>query len=110
MVGGNVLRVLPEMPTTRLRVGGNVVAAKVVSRVTPVYPTEARMQHISGTVRMHAIIAKDGSIKNLEVISGHPTLVDAALEAVRQWRYQPTMIEGQPVEIDTTIDVIFALN
>jgi len=110
LVGGNVLRVLPEMPTTRLRVGGNVVAAKVVSRVTPVYPTEARMQHISGTVRMHAIIAKDGSIKNLEVISGHPTLVDAALEAVRQWRYQPTMIEGQPVEIDTTIDVIFALN
>ncbi len=98
------------MPTTRLRVGGNVDAAKVVSRVTPVYSTEARMQHISGTVRMHAIIAKDGSIKNLEVISGHPTLVDAALEAVRQWRYQPTMIEGQPVEIDTTIDVIFALN
>src|SRR5260370_13987216 len=101
---------LPEMPTTRLRVGGNVVAAKVVSRVTPVYPTEARMQHISGTVRMHAIIAKDGSIKHLEVISGHPTLVDAALEAVRQWRYQPTMLEGQPFEIDTTIDVIFALN
>src|SRR5713226_1422209 len=106
LVGGNVLRALPEMPTMRLRMGGNVVAAKVVSRVTPVYPTEARMQHISGTVRLHAIIAKDGSIKNLEVISGHPTLVDAALEAVRQWRYQPTMLEEQPVEIDTTIDVI----
>jgi TonB family protein len=110
LVGGNVLRSLPEMPSPRLRMGGNVIAAKIVNRVQPVYPTEARMQHISGTVRMHAIIAKDGSIKNLEVISGHPSLADAALEAVRQWRYQPTMLEGEPVEVDTTIDVIFALN
>jgi TonB family protein len=110
LVGGNVLRALPEMPATRLRIGGNVVAARLVNRVQPVYPTEARMQHISGTVRLHAIIAKDGSIQNLEVLSGHPSLVDAALDAVRQWRYSPTMIEGEPVEVDTTIDVIFALN
>jgi TonB family protein len=110
LLGGNVLRALPEMPAPRLRIGGNVLAARAISKVQPVYPTEARRQHISGTVRMHAIIAKDGSIKNLEVLAGHPSLVDAALDAVRQWRYQPTLLEGEPVEIDTTIDVTFSLN
>jgi TonB family protein len=110
LVGGNVLRALPEMPVTRLRMGGNVLAARVINRVPPIYPTEARKQYISGTVRLHAIIAKDGSIRNLEVLSGHPTLVDAAMDAVRQWRYSPTMLEGEAVEVDTTVDVIFSLN
>jgi periplasmic protein TonB len=58
---------------------------------------------------LHAIIAKDGSIKNLEVISGDPLLVDAALKTVRQWRYSPTLLDGRPIEVDTTIDVGFAL-
>jgi TonB family protein len=110
LVGGNVLRALPDMPATRLRVGGNVIAARAVNKVQPVYPVEARRQHISGTVRLHAIIAKDGSIENLEVLSGHPALVDAAMDAVRQWRYSPTLLEGMAVEVDTTIDVIFSLN
>lgn len=110
LVGGNVLHALPEMPTTRLRVGGNVLAARAINKVPPVYPTEARRQHISGTVRLHAIIAKDGTVKNVEVLSGHPSLVDAAMDAVRQWRYSPTMLEGEPVEVDTTIDVTFSLN
>ncbi len=61
-------------------------------------------------MRLHAIIAKDGSMNNLEVLSGDPLLVDAALKAVRQWRYQPTLLNGSPVEVDTTIDVTFALN
>ena len=61
-------------------------------------------------VRLHAIIGKDGSVMQLEVISGHPLLVDAALNAVRQWVYQPTLLEGKPVEVDTTIDVIFQLS
>jgi protein TonB len=61
-------------------------------------------------VRVHAIIAKDGSVKNLKVISGDPLLVDAALEAARQWRYQPMQMNGKPAEVDTTIDVIFALH
>ena len=93
-----------------LRVGGNVQAARIITRVAPEYPEMARMGHISGTVRMHAIIGKDGKIKQLEVISGHPLLAQAALDAVGQWRYQPTLINGDPVEVDTTIDVIFALN
>jgi TonB family protein len=87
-----------------------VTPAHLIRRVTPKYPKEARKQHVEGAVRLHAIIAKDGSIKNLEVISGDPLLVDAALKAVRQWRYSPTLLDGQPKEVDTTIDVVFALN
>ncbi len=93
-----------------LRVGGNVQAAKIINRVQPVYPPLARQTRISGTVRLHAIISKDGSIQQLEVVSGHPLLQQAALDAVRQWRYQPTLLNGDPVEVDTTIDVIFSLN
>ena len=96
-------------PTGPIRVGGNVQAARIVNRVQPVYPPLARQTRISGTVRLHAIISKDGTIQQLEVISGHPLLQQAALDAVRQWRYQPTLLNGEPVEIDTTIQVKFTL-
>jgi periplasmic protein TonB len=96
--------------TGPLRVGGNVQAARLVNKVTPIYPPLARQTRISGIVRLHAIISKDGAIKELEVVSGHPLLQQAALDAVRQWRYQPTLLNGDPVEVDTTIDVIFSLN
>src|SRR5882762_5665896 len=96
--------------TGPLRVGGNVQAARIINRVQPVYPPLARQTRISGTVRLHAIIGKDGTIQQLEVMSGHPLLQQAALDAVRQWRYQPTLLNGDPVEVDTTIDVIFSLN
>ena len=97
-------------PMGSLRVGGNVQAARIITRVAPEYPEMARMGRISGTVRLHAIVGKDGKIKQLEVISGHPLLAQAAVDAVRQWRYQQTLLNGEPVEVDTTIDVIFALN
>jgi protein TonB len=97
-------------PTGPIRVGGNVQAARIINRIQPVYPPLARQTRISGTVRLHAIISKDGTIKELEVVSGHPLLQQAALDAVRQWRYQPTLLNGEPVEVDTTIDVIFSLN
>jgi protein TonB len=101
----------PPKPTqTRIRQGGAVQAAKLVNRVQPQYPPLARQTRISGTVRLHALISKDGSVQQLEVMSGHPLLVQAALDAVRQWRYQPTTLNGEPVEVDTTIDVIFSLN
>src|SRR6266516_1469180 len=93
-----------------LKVGGNVQAARIVNRVQPVYPPLARQTRISGTVRLHAIIGKDGTIQSLEVLSGHPLLQQAALDAVRQWRYQPTLLNGDPVDVDTTIDVIFSLH
>ncbi len=96
--------------TGPLRVGGNVQAARIINRVQPVYPPLARQTRISGTVRLHAIIGKDGAITQLEVMNGHPLLQQSALDAVRQWRYQPTLLNGEPVEVDTTIDVIFSLN
>jgi TonB family protein len=93
----------------RVRMGGNVASAKLVKRVQPAYPIAARQAGIQGIVRLHAIIGKEGSVMQLEVMSGHPLLVEAALDAVRQWIYQPTLLEGKPVEVDTTIDVIFQL-
>lgn len=93
-----------------IRVGGNVQHARIIKNVPPIYPEDARQAGISGTVRLHAIIAKDGKVKDLELVSGHPLLAQAALDAVRQWTYQQTLLNGVPVEVDTTIDVIFSLN
>jgi len=99
----------PKAALGRTRVGGAVQAAKLVNRVQPVYPPLARQTRISGTVKLHAIIGKDGSVTQLQVVSGHPLLVQSALDAVKQWRYQPTLLNGEPVEVDTEIDVIFSL-
>jgi periplasmic protein TonB len=110
VIGGMGAPPPPKPKSGPLRVGGNVQAAKIINRVQPVYPPLARQTRISGTVRLHAIISKDGTIQQLEVVSGHPLLQQAALDAVRQWRYQPTLLNGEPVEVDTTIDVIFSLN
>jgi periplasmic protein TonB len=100
----------PRPAQTRIRQGGAVTAASLINRVQPVYPPLARQTRVSGTVRLHAIISKEGTVQQLEVMSGHPLLVQAALDAVRQWRYRPTLLNGEPVEVDTTIDVIFSLN
>jgi protein TonB len=97
-------------PATRVKTGDTVMSAKLRSSVNVTYPLEARANGIEGTVRLHAIVAKDGSVLQLEVISGHPLLAQAALDAVRQWKYEPTLLNGQPVEVDTTIDVSFQLN
>ncbi len=111
VIGGVGAAPPPPKPTqTRIRQGGNVTAAKLLNRVQPLYPPLARQTRISGTVRLHAIIGKNGGVEQLEVMSGHPLLVQAALDAVKQWRYQPTQLNGEPVEVDTTIDVIFSLN
>ena len=93
----------------RLRVGGVVQAAKIMRQVMPVYPQPARAAHISGTVRIEAVISRDGTIQSLRVMSGHPWLVEAALDAVRQWIYQPTLLNGEPVEVLTQIEVNFKL-
>ncbi len=78
--------------------------------VRPAYPTPARLAHVSGTVRLEAVIATDGSIRELRVTSGPALLVAAAIDAVRQWRYRPTVLNGVPVEVVTTIDVVFTLS
>ena len=94
-------------PPKPLRLGGNVQAAKIVLRVNPVYPPEAAQQRISGTVNLEAIITKAGGIRELKVLSGDPVLAASALDAVRQWRYRPTYLNGRPVEVITQIEVIF---
>ena len=99
----------PKATPSRIRVGGNVAAAKLIRQVTPIYPTIAKTAHISGTVTLHAIISKDGSIEQLEYVSGPPLLMRNAMDAVRQWRYNPTLLNGEPVEVDTTISVVFTL-
>ena len=99
----------PKATPKRVTVGGNVQAARLVNRVQPIYPPLARQTRISGTVKLHAIIGKNGAVEQLQVVSGHPLLVQSALDAVRQWRYQPTLLNGDPVEVDTEIDVIFSL-
>jgi protein TonB len=112
IIGGTLGSNLPPPPKatpTRIRVGGNVQAASLVHQVMPVYPQIAKTAHISGTVILHAIIGKDGAVQNLEFISGPPLLMKNAMDAVSQWRYKPTMLNGEPVEVDTTISVVFSL-
>jgi protein TonB len=99
----------PALPP-RIRVGGAVQAARLVHRVDPVYPALARQMRIAGTVELTGVIGTDGQIRELRVVSGHPFLVHAALEAVRQWVYRPTLLGGVPVEVITTITVLFRLN
>jgi protein TonB len=84
--------------------------AQLTSRVEPRYPAIAIQTITEGTVLLHAIISRNGRITALEVLSGPPLLVKAALDAVRQWRYRPTYLGGEPVEVDTSITVIFRLN
>jgi periplasmic protein TonB len=101
----------PPKPTApqRVKQGGNVTAASILQQTRPLYPALARQARIQGNVVLHAIIDKDGKVAQLEVISGHPLLVQSALDAVKQWRYKPTLLNGDPVEVDTTITVTFTM-
>jgi protein TonB len=99
----------PKPAQARIRVGGNVQAAKMLRQIQPVYPQIAKTAHVQGTVILHAVIAKDGSVQELQYVSGPPLLMKSAMDAVRQWRYQPTLLNGEPVEVDTTVSVIFTL-
>jgi len=96
-------------PAKPMRVGGNVMEARLVKRVMPVYPPLARQARISGTVRLEGVIARDGHIVNLQVHSGHPLLIAAAVDAVRQWVYKPTLLNNEPVEVIAPIEVHFTL-
>jgi len=89
---------------------GAVSDSQLIHRVKPQYPKKARQQRIEGVVRIFAIQGKDGTLHDLKLIKGDPLLSDAALKAVQQWRYQPVLLSGVPVEIETTIDVRFQLN
>jgi TonB family protein len=85
-------------------------AAKLIYKVEPRYPALARQIRLEGNVELRAIIAADGTVQNLEVVSGHPLFIETTLQAVRQWRYQPTLLNDKPVEVQTYITVIFRLS
>jgi protein TonB len=93
----------------RVRIGGEVQQAKLVKSTPPAYPILAKRARIEGTVRLQAFISKDGSVQKVEVLSGHAVLAQSAVEAVQQWRYKPTELNGEPVEVVTSIDVVFKL-
>jgi len=96
-------------PPNSLVVGAAVQAANLLTKVMPVYPPLARQARIQGHVVMNAVIGKDGTVQNLSLVSGHPLLAPAAMEAVKQWTYKPTLLNGQPVDVSTQIDVNFTL-
>jgi TonB family protein len=95
---------------SRIRVGGNVAAVNLISKVQPVYPQLAKQARVQGSVHFTAIIGKDGHVQDLQLIGGHPLLVQAAQDAVKQWVYKPTLLNGDPVEVTTQIDVNFTLS
>jgi periplasmic protein TonB len=101
--------ILPR-PPKKIRVSEPVIQAKLVRRVEPGYPPLAVQLRREGRVELHAIISTDGTIQSLEVINGDPLFLQSALAAVRQWRYQPTILDGQPIEVDTHITVVYTLS
>ncbi len=99
----------PVVPQ-RVRISQGVTTGMLIRRVEPSYPALARSARISGNVVLKAIINREGLIQDLQLVSGHPMLVPSAIDAVRQWRYRPYLLNGQPVEVETTITVIFTLS
>ncbi len=117
--GGRSFDIIREPPTVSqpaqqekrpVKMSEGVLQAQLITRIEPRYPALALQTRTEGVVRLHAIISRDGRITSLDILSGHPLLVKAALEAVSQWRYRPTMLNGEPVEVETSITVIFQLH
>ncbi|MFL6304178.1 MAG: energy transducer TonB [Candidatus Sulfotelmatobacter sp.] len=116
-MGGVMGSILSSTPTVapkiatpqRVRVSSGVSTGMLVRKVPPSYPPLARQARIQGTVILQATISKEGSIENLQLISGHPMLAPAAIEAVKQWKYKPYLLNGEPVEVETQVQVNFTL-
>jgi len=104
-----VPRFVPVVPQ-RIRISQGVTKGLLIHREEPTYPVLARSARVQGEVVLSAVIDTNGQITNLQLVSGHPMLVPAAISAVKQWRYKPYLLNGQPVEVETTITVIFTLS
>jgi len=110
IIGATSNAAVPKVATPqRVRVSQGVSEGLLIHKVQPSYPPLARQARIAGTVVLQAAIGKDGSIQNLRLVSGHPMLAPAAIEAVKQWKYRPYFLNGEPVEVDTQITVNFTL-
>ena len=102
---------VPKIATPqRIRVSSGVQSGLLIRKVTPNYPALAKQARIQGHVLLQAEISKDGTIQNLQLISGHPMLAPAAIEAVKQWRYKPYLLTGEPVAVETQVAVVFSLS
>jgi len=109
-IGRNIPPAMPKIAAQKVRVSSGVAQGLLVHQVTPQYPQLARQARIQGTVVLQAVIGKDGTVQHLRVLSGHPMLIEAAMDAVRQWRYKPYYLDGEPVDVDTQINVNFTLS
>ena len=107
--GSPILQPIAASPK-RMRISQGVSEGQLIKRVRPEYPTIAKSARIQGEVQLSAWIAKDGSIERLAVVRGHPMLVTAALDAVKQWRFRPFKLNGEPIEVETTVTVVFSLS
>jgi protein TonB len=103
------IRVPPELKSQISKQGASLQIGQLISRVEPTYPEDAQHQRIEGAVKLRAIIARDGSVQDIDQMSGPPVLVAAAANAVRQWHYKPTSLDGQPVEATESITITFRL-
>ena len=102
---------VPKVATPqRVRVSSGVSTGLLIKKVTPNYPQLAKQARIQGAVVLQAEISKEGTIQNLQLISGHPMLAPAAIEAVKQWRYKPYLLNGEPVAVETQVVVNFSLS
>ncbi len=108
-LASSVPKFIPVAPQ-RVRISQGVTKGLLIHRVEPTYPPLARQARVQGEVVLTAIINTNGEIENLQLVSGHPMLVPQAIAAVKQWRYKPYLLNGQPVEVETTITVIFSLS
>jgi protein TonB len=113
VLGGTGAMPKPAVPEPvapqKVRVSSGVAEGNLIHDVKPQYPALARQARIQGTVVLLAVIGKDGSVQNLHVKSGPPMLAQAAMDAVKQWRYRPYYLNGQPVEVDTQVNINFTL-
>jgi protein TonB len=98
-----------QLPT-RVRVSQGVTAKSIIKKVPPEYPKEARKKHVQGTVVLHGVISHEGDVMEISVVSGDPMLTQAAIEAVKQWKYKPYLLNGHPVEVETQFQLNFTLS
>jgi periplasmic protein TonB len=112
LIASNMHPVAPPVANVQpktVRLSRGVTEGLLIQKITPNYPALARQMRIQGSVLLQAVISRNGTIENLQIVSGHPMLVKAALDAVRQWRYRPYLLNNEPVEVETQITVNFTL-
>jgi protein TonB len=97
-----------QQSQTRIQVKGKAMEKQLVHKVPPRYPAEAMHNRVAGTVKLHVIIGVDGAVKDVEYVSGPSVFVQPTIDAVKQWKYKPQTANGQPAEVDTTVEVVFS--